>query len=216
MLRFVLLLLVVVFVASSTPADAHAVAAKGCAKHKVGVKRICLRAHDRCSAAFRHDYLKAHLDCHKGRLRRASLSALREGEPLLLDSHGRIDRRNALEALSSKLVRLPGVKPRPGAVGKLSDLTGVIDAVEAQRGHLTKAQRNALTRALKPTSHATAAETGQDRLDFRTIVSQVEKRLIDHGFPVTHRVLLDFPTTNTAIGHSGDDVLGYAAPGWLD
>ena len=212
----VLLLLLALLLASAAPAQGQpAHAAKGCAKHKVGAKRICLRVRDRCSAALQHDYLKARFSCVGGRLRRASLKALREGEPLLLDAHGRIGLRGALEAFSSRFGRLPGVKVRSGAVGALSDATGVIDAVEAQRAHLTKAQRKAVTAALKPTPHATAAATGQERLAFSKAVGEVERQLYMHGYTLTHPVALDFPSTNTIVGHAGD-VLGYAVPGWLD
>jgi hypothetical protein len=222
MARLALLLAVVPAVVAPGVAAGHAPAgtagvtdaAGKCARHLVGTLRICLRKGQRCDSGLQHDYLKAHLECHGRRLRPASLAALREGEPLLLDGHGRISRQIALEAFSSKVARLPGVKVRPGAVGQLSDATGVIDAVEAQRSHLTTAQRKAIDRALTP--RAQVAATTQDLLDFRTIASQAEQRLAAHGFPLTHRVFLAFPSTNTLGGNPGKDLLGYAAPGWLD
>jgi hypothetical protein len=119
--------------ASVAPAGAAARSRRGpsgkCARHRVGGQRVCLRVGRHCDPDLQHDYLKAKLYCRNHRLRRAGLAAQREGEPLFIDRHGRIDPRNALEAFDLKVARLPGVKPRRGAVGHLEDATGIVAAV---------------------------------------------------------------------------------------
>src|SRR2546421_143129 len=137
----------------ASPAAARssvAAARDKCTRHRVAGKRVCLRVGKHCQPALQNDYLKAGLECRGRRLRRAGLAALREGEPVLIDSRGRIDPRNALEAFDIALARLPGIKPRKGAVGKVYDATSIVQAVSAQRKQLTGGQRAGFPPVLKP------------------------------------------------------------------
>ena len=203
----------------ASPAAARssvAAARDKCTRHRVAGKRVCLRVGKHCQPALQNDYLKAGLECRGRRLRRAGLAALREGEPVLIDSRGRIDPRNALEAFDIALARLPGIKPRKGAVGKVYDATSIVQAVAAQRKHLTGGQRAVLRRVLRPNQSISAAAIGPaEATKLRNMVGEARTRIMSHGYDFPHPIAVAFPESS-ASSKPGVEAEGYAWPGWLD
>ena len=218
MARFVLCLVLAALVVlpAAGGSDAAPAAAKGCHRYRVGGKRVCLRVHQRCSAGLQTDYLEAKFECRRGRLRRASPAALRQGEPTIVNSRGQIDPRNALEAFDAAVSPLPGVTPRKGAVGEVLDATSVIRAVARQRNRLTLAQRAVLDRVLEPDPEASAAAISPaEKASWVALTNESKTRLAAHGYPINHTISLSFPTSSVE-PVSGKTAVGYAWPGWLD
>jgi hypothetical protein len=132
----------------------------------------------------------------------------------VLIDRGRIDPRNALEAFDTAVAPLPGVTPRKGAVGRITDATSIIRAVNGQRRRLTRAQRAVVDRVLKPDPQATEAAIGAaEKAAWVALTTEARQRLLAHGYPISHPVALSFPTSNL----SGATIAsGYEYPGWLD
>jgi hypothetical protein len=165
-----------------------------------------------CTKRLAQLYLRSHLDCVHNRLRQASLAALRQGEPLLVDTHGRIEPRNALEAFSKLVVHIPGVKVRQGAVGRPDDATGIVEAVIAQRRRLSSKQRSVLNHFLKGSAgraRIAANPTASDLSQLQTIALQASVRIANAGFPINHRLVVTFAPVDDP------DVRAFAVPGWL-
>lgn len=214
--------------------NAHAAAeakAKHCTRHRVGGHSVCLLLGRRCITGLQHDYLKFRFACRGRKLRRASLADLRQGEPVLIDSHGQIDPRDALEAFATAVAPLPGVRPRPGAVGPIDDPSSIIQAVVAQRSHLTAAQVAVVDKVTTPDPETTQVP-GVDTVPapgppvahlavdpavqaaFVSLVVQARQRIIAHGYGFVHNITLSFPASAVTPG-SGVTALAYTVPGWL-
>jgi hypothetical protein len=206
--------------ASASPGGASAAgagataAAKRCIRARLGVTRSCVRIGQRCNPQLRHAYLLAGLECRARRLRRASVVALREGEPLRLDAHGRIPFAIALQAFNADVARLPGVKTPKGAVGRIPDPTSVIAALEAQRRRLTRAQRAVLDRVLRPNPAAVSAATPAEEQLYAGLVGEAAARVRAHGYALNHKLALFFPDT-AALPGGNKDVAAFTVPGWL-
>jgi hypothetical protein len=199
--------------ASAAPADAKR---RPCVRAVITGKTVCLRLHQRCTVRLRSQYLRAGLDCRRGRLRRASPAAVRRGEPVLLDRRGHVDRRTALEAFDTALAPLPGVTPRRGAVGEIRDATWLVKAVADQRARLTLSQRAVLDRVLDAGPTATVAAIGAaEQQEWTTLAAEARGRLAAHGYAIAHPIALSFPESNIE-PQSGRTVVGYAWPAWMD
>ncbi len=127
--------------ASGTPGSQTAAAAKKCTKATVNGRHACLRKGDKCKKAYQDDYVAAGFSCKKGRLRKASIKQLRNGQPLLISDKGEISLDTALAAFDDQIAPLPGVDAKPGEVGKLTDATMAFDRIGSSLGELTAAQR---------------------------------------------------------------------------
>ncbi len=118
-----------------------AAAAKKCTKAIVNGRHACLRKGDKCKKAYQADYVDVGLSCKHKRLRKASIKELRGSQPLLLSDNGYLSLKTALAAFDSQIADLPGVKPKPGEVGNVTEATYVVDRIAADLDKLTPKQR---------------------------------------------------------------------------
>ncbi len=116
----------------------------------VGGKHACLRTGDKCKKAFQDDYISVGLQCKKKRLRKASIKQLRGGQPLLLSDNGYLSFKTALAAFDSQVADLPGVKPKPGEVGKVTEATYVIERIDAERRQAQRRNSGPSSRSPRP------------------------------------------------------------------
>ncbi len=121
-----------------------------CIYGKVAGKRTCLRLRAVCQVGNRSAYLLVRLDCVRGRLARATPTALRQGRYVALPASGVPTRAEALAAFDQSVASLPGVSPPKGTVASTSSGSAALRWVTKYRKQLTAAQRRVFDQALAP------------------------------------------------------------------
>ena len=83
---------------------------------------------------------------------------MRGGQPLLLSDNGYLSLKTALAAFDSQIADLPGVKPKPGEVGKVTEATYVVERIDADVDKLSSKQRAVFDQYTTPAADAVIAD----------------------------------------------------------
>jgi len=199
--------------ASAAPVGEIAKSSKNCKgqiAYLVSGKK-CMRTGQKCKRSRKADYKRWGWKCQKKTtkrkgskrrktrhvLARASLSTQRGRRAVIVGANGRVSKSMALQAFSQTVSRLPGVKHRKGAVGRIRSASGPIRWLSRHRSKLTRAQRKVLDRfygsALSRTS-ATPRVDGQTVAKYGTMVEAAHARIATHmGYRLPKSFALEFP-----------------------
>jgi hypothetical protein len=211
--------------ASPSPGGAPlAKQAQKCKRAIVSGRRICLRTGDRCNKAFQDDYLAAGFSCKRGKLRKATLAELRDGQPLLLEKNGQLSLETALAAFDATIADLPGVEARKGEIGKLTDATMVVEELGTSIDQLSAKQRQVYERWTTPAPDAVLSDeppaprapagrrappTPQEVILADAYLDDALRVLRNHGYFPAHRVSLTLLDNQ---GTTKPNVVAYVSP----